>query len=241
MNSTSQKQKLQLLYAWMMVVLALISILIIILDYAQVINIALFPYNLIDNGIWLIFVIDYFVRFLVAKNKKEFFQNNFFDLLSIIPVSGIFAFFRIGRLTRLVRLLRVVRLVGLTGRLKGFLKTNGLIYYLYISFALLMVSSCVYSVSEHTNLENAFWWSLTTATTVGYGDMTPKTGLGRIAAVILMLVGIGFVGMVTSSITSSFANQEQLDTKAEIEALHRENNQIIKELNEVKRLLKERQ
>ena len=61
--------------------------------------------------------------------------------------------------------------------------------------------------------------------------MTPQTNLGRIAAIILMLVGIGFVGMLTSSITNFFTNQEQINMRKEIKSLHEENDQIMEKLN----------
>ena len=52
--------------------------------------------------------------------------------------------------------------------------------------------------------EDGIWWSLVTATTVGYGDIAPKTSLGRLIAVLLMLTGIGTLGMITGSIATFF-------------------------------------
>jgi voltage-gated potassium channel len=48
------------------------------------------------------------------------------------------------------------------------------------------------------------WWSVVTATTVGYGDVSPVTAEGRVIAVGLMLLGIGFVGVFTAAISSEF-------------------------------------
>lgn len=53
-------------------------------------------------------------------------------------------------------------------------------------------------------MQDAVWWSFVTATTVGYGDLSPETAVGRIIASILMLVGIGLIGSLTSAITSFF-------------------------------------
>lgn len=44
---------------------------------------------------------------------------------------------------------------------------------------------------------------------VGYGDISPHTAIGKLAAVLLMFVGIGFIGTLTSSITAYFAGQEE--------------------------------
>ena len=220
-----------LLYEWLMSVMAIISILMIILDYADVININHAPYKVIDNLTWCLFTLDYFTRLLIAKNKKTFFQKNFFDLLSIIPVVGFFQFFRISRLVRLIRVLRIVRLVGLTGRLKVFIKTNGLVYYLYVSVAVLLISACLYSISEKVNF--------TTATTVGYGDISPTTPTGRLAAVLIMILVIGFVGLLTSSITNFFSNQVSNDLQDELQTLRKENQQLAEKLDKIENLIRE--
>lgn len=57
---------------------------------------------------------------------------------------------------------------------------------------------------ERMNFSDALWWSFVTATTVGYGDLSPSTNTGRIIASLLMIVGIGLIGSLTSSITSFF-------------------------------------
>lgn len=228
-----------LLYEWLMSVMAIISILMIILDYADVININHAPYKVIDNLTWCLFTLDYFTRLLIAKNKKTFFQKNFFDLLSIIPVVGFFQFFRISRLVRLIRVLRIVRLVGLTGRLKVFIKTNGLVYYLYVSVAVLLISAFLYSISEKVNFPNALWWAITTATTVGYGDISPTTPTGRLAAVLIMILGIGFVGLLTSSITNFFSNQVSNDLQDELQTLRKENQQLAEKLDKIENLIRE--
>ena len=227
-------------YNILMASLAVISIALIFLDYSHEINITSHPYSYIDNGILIIFAIDYIFRFALAKNKKRFFRGNIFDLLSIIPVNGIFAIFRInrvGRLFRLFKLLRITRLVGLVGRLESFLKINGLLYYLYISLAVLMITASMYCISEKVSFETALWWSITTATTVGYGDVSPSTGIGKITAVVDMLVGIGLIGMLTSSITSFFTKSNDDN---EIKDLKEQNQRLEKKLDEIESLLKER-
>ena len=49
---------------------------------------------------------------------------------------------------------------------------------------------------------DAVWWSITTVTTVGYGDLSPVTGMGRVVAVALMLAGISLVGIITATLAS---------------------------------------
>jgi voltage-gated potassium channel Kch len=57
---------------------------------------------------------------------------------------------------------------------------------------------------EYTNIWTGMWWSLQTATTVGYGDVTPKNTPGRLVGALVMLQGIAFLAITTAAITSTF-------------------------------------
>lgn len=233
-----QRSFLRIGYQVIMALLAVVSITLLLLDYSHEINITTNPYSYVDNAILIIFAVDYVVRLLSSKKKLSFIKNNIWDLLAIIPVNQIFYIFRFARISRAFRLLkfiRIFRLVGLTGKLGKFMKINGLLYYVYISIGVLFVGASIYCISEKVSFFTALWWSITTATTVGYGDVSPTTDLGKFAAVILMFVGIGFIGMLTSSITSFFAKEEDDDVLNELERLREENKEINKKLD---RLLK---
>ncbi len=62
---------------------------------------------------------------------------------------------------------------------------------------------------------DSMWWTLTTMTTVGYGDRYPTTGEGRMVAVVLMLVGIGLLGVVTAALASWFVEKINAVEQAE--------------------------
>lgn len=234
------------LYDVLISLLAVISVTMVIMDYANTISIDKYPYNYIDNTILIIFAVDYFVRLYLSKDKTLFFKNNIFDLLAIIPVNSIFSFFRIARLTRIVRISRLAkffrftRLIGLTGKLqknvKKFLKTNGLIYLMIVCLAILCISSVMYSLAENVSLSESFWWAIATATTVGYGDISPHTAVGKFAAVLLMFVGIGFIGMLTSSITEYFTVQENNKEDKilkKLDQLEKENIELKEKINKL--------
>lgn len=230
----SKKEKL---YNFTMAILAVISIILVILDYASVINLNTGIWMWVDNGILVIFAIDYFYRLTIAEDKWSFFKHNIFDLLSIIPVNGFFTLFRLarlGRVARLTRLLRVLRLVGLTGRLRKI--TNGLIYLLYTSLSLLIIGAITYSMTEHVSLAQSFWWAIATATTVGYGDISPHTFVGKIVALVLMLVGIGVIGMLTSSITTYFVREDNKsdDKDTQLEKIMQKLDEIEKQNKDLK-------
>lgn len=240
------------IYNALMALLAIISIILVILDYSSILSLNERPWNWLDNSILIIFAVDYFYRLYKADSKLSFFKHNIFDLLSIIPVNSFFSFFRIARLTRFLRLikfLRLVRLVGLTGKIQKILHTNGLIYLLYISIILLVTGAISFSLAEHVSFGESFWWAIATATTVGYGDISPHTLIGKIIALVLMLIGIGVIGLLTSSLTTFFIqdsdekedNKEQSnnqqDLKLILEKLNKLEKQNIKlqsELDQIK-------
>jgi len=62
---------------------------------------------------------------------------------------------------------------------------------------------------EFPNIWLGMWWALQTATTVGYGDVTPKDVSGRIVAAFVMLEGVAFLAIVTAAITSTFVARAQ--------------------------------
>ena len=239
-NSNNINAAKEYIYNISMALLAVISIVLIALDYAHEIDINAMPYTAIDNAILIIFAIDYFVRLFSAKDKKTLFRDNVFDLLSIIPateISSVFRLARIGRLLRILKILRILRLVGLAGRLEKFLKINGLLYYLYTSIVVVLITSSLYCISERVSFSTAVWWPIVTSTTVGYGDISPETFIGKLAAIIDMLIGIGLIGMLTSSITNIFSKD---NSSREIQELKQQNNKLEKKLLEIEKLLKER-
>lgn len=95
-------------------------------------------------------------------------------------------------------------------RLRDFVNTNGFIYAIYISAITVVLGGVGIYYLEYNQVSISFgdslWWSFVTASTVGFVDMAPETGAGRLIAVVLMIVGIGFVGMLTGIITTYFLN-----------------------------------
>ena len=56
---------------------------------------------------------------------------------------------------------------------------------------------------------DGIWWAVVTVTTVGYGDLYPKTVQGRLIGMVLMFVGIGFLSLLTAAVASRFVKQER--------------------------------
>lgn len=159
-------------------------------------------------GIWAVFVVDHCTRLVLSTDRRAFFRANIIDLIAIMPAD----FFRTQRVLRLARLLRVLRAVTVPNRLlrnvRGVTATNGLHWVLLVATGSVILSGFVAWWVEPTitTLEDGLWWSVVTATTVGYGDLSPESGAVRVLAVVLMLFGIGTIGMITGSIATYFIN-----------------------------------
>ena len=199
-------------YKWFKATLAIVSIVLIVLYFAAIIDIngTNSKWFWLNNIILIILAIDYFYRLYLAKDRRAFFRNNIFELVAIIPVGIAFnwmKFAQLGDIGLYFRLLRLIRLAGLVGMLKDILHTHGILYVIYFSIAFLMLGSVAISITEHVSLDQAFWWAITTASTVGYGDISrhtisPQSLLGKLVILAMILIGVGVMGIVTSSLTA---------------------------------------
>ncbi|QKS69776.1 potassium channel family protein [Paenalkalicoccus suaedae] len=203
MSIPIKKTKWQLTYEGIMAVLALVSVSFIWGD--QSIPLV----RNLDVLIWIIFVIDVAVRFVLAPSKWTYIKRNPLDLIAIIPFDSIFRLARLARLFRLLRLLMVFK--HYFTPLHGVLKTNSLDKVLMAVVILIFVASIPIRLIEPSidSYSDAVWWAVVTATTVGYGDISPETMIGRLIAMVLMMFGIGLLGVVTSSVASYFLNGEK--------------------------------
>ena len=218
-------------YDTTIIILALISVVLVLLGFAEIVDLDNPPYSIIDLLLWGVFVVDYGWRFFLSKGKWRFIIENIFDLLAILPLNAIFTVFRLGRifrlarLTKLLKLTRLLRIVGLTGKLEKkigkLLRTNGLLYIFYLNSFIVLVGSSILSVVEEKSFSESLWWALVTVTTVGYGDIVPTSIFGKWLAVLLMLVGIGTIGMLTSALTNFFV-KDNSDEQIKLDKLQDE-------------------
>ena len=210
------KEKKMIIYEIITAILALVSIFIVSI---QIFNIII-PENVlhtlikIDDLIYIVFVIDYITRLLLSKNKRYFIRNNKIDLISLIPFNAIFKSFRILRLTKLLKLGRAIKIAVLFARFKDdsklFFKTNHFGYVLITTIIFIILGAFAISYLENIDIGDSIWWSFVTTTSVGYGDIYPTTNLGRIIAVLLMITGLGFVGMLSGTIATYFLSQKKV-------------------------------
>lgn len=163
----------------------------------------------LDIFIYVLFVIDFSVRFFASDSKWQYIKSNPLELIAIIPLGEIF------RAARLIRLLKILRLIVLFSRRHSLLDVFFSKYQ--VDRAVIIVGVLLFAASlsmrwiepEFHTYEEALWWAVVTTTTVGYGDFYPVTTAGRIIASILMIVGIGLIGIITGTVAAFFSNDHR--------------------------------
>lgn len=184
--------------------------------------------------IWVAFTLEYLVVVLLADRRLAYTRKAWLDVFIIVTsfplLPGLLASVRLLRLARLGRVLRLLRLFRLAAVVtRGMAATRaiftkrGLAYIIVLTLLVALGIGGVFAILEGSDLADGLWWAIVTVTTVGYGDMFPITPAGRVAAALLMLLGIGFVALITASIAAHFVEsqeEESPDLIAEVSRLH---------------------
>jgi voltage-gated potassium channel len=209
----------------LLVILIVLSIIVVILDSVPSIRghykTAM---RVLEWVFTFLFTLEYLARLLCVARPARY-ATGFFgviDLLSVLPtylslfVPGAAGFLNI----RILRLLRVFRIFKLAlyieeyTRLGEALKASGrkiLVFLSVVLMAVLILGTAMYVVEgpEHgyTSIPMAMYWAVVTMTTVGYGDITPGTNLGKMLASFMMLLGWGILAVPTGIVTAEMTSQ----------------------------------
>jgi len=187
--------------------------------FAKAIDVALL-------AVYCIFVLDYLARLYLAQARGRWFLTHLWELPVIL-----LPFFRPLRLLSLaVVVTSLQQAVGHTirGRVIVYTACGASIVVYAAALAILDVEGNNPDAKIRT-LGDALWWASTTVTTVGYGDLHPVTGPGRLVAVALMVGGITLLGLVTATLASWIVERvaeedtaNEAATRAQIEELREE-------------------
>jgi len=177
-------------------------------------------------GTWLVFAAEIVVMLVVVPSRMRWIRENPLSIGVTLLTPPFVSVFAPARLLRLLRLLRLVRLAGL---LRRVLTTDGLRYAAALATLTAVGGGAAFaSLEPGRSPSDGVYWALTTMTTVGYGDLSPVTTGGKVLAVVVMLVGLGFVALVTGAVAQVFVERQVDDDVESVESA------VLAELREIR-------
>lgn len=168
--------------------------------------------ELVNTGFCAFFLLEWMLGLVLAERRLAYLKDpmNLFDLLSAIPFGYVFQSARLARLVRVFRLLRVfLRAKRFRGRGAQFFRAAGVLGSTALAGAL-----AFRTVEPETtrSMGDALWWAIATVSTVGYGDIVPASGGGRIVGTVLVVCGIGVFGYVAGVTTALLQDSDEDET-----------------------------
>lgn len=185
-----------------------------------------YTFLILEWVISIFFTIEYSMRIAVVKNKRNYIFSFFgvIDFLSLVPffLSFFFPITKYFLIFRMLRMLRIFRIFNLLDFMNdGYLIVRALknssrkiyIFLLFLIIFSVIVGSLMFMVEGgrqgFETIPQSIYWAVVTVTTVGYGDVSPITPMGKFFAVILMLAGYSIIAVPTGIVTAEMRNKRQ--------------------------------
>jgi voltage-gated potassium channel len=182
-------------------------------------------FELLGTLIWIVFIIEFLLRFTLAPRKITFLRRNPITIVALVAPA--FRFLRVLRLLRLTRGLRLVRIVGTANRgvraLQKSFERRGLGYVLATTAVVILLGAGGMLAFEparevnggFTGYADALWWTsmIVTTTGSGYWPVTPE---GRMLALLLSIYGLAIFGYIAASLATFFIGQEAAASDGEV-------------------------
>lgn len=203
-----------------LLVLIVTSVVVVMIDSVQPITHRYGPaLDVIEFVFTLLFTLEYVLRLWAVRHPIRY-ATSFFglvDLLAILPTYMVLFFPEASALIniRVLRLLRVFRILKLGEYVEEYRFLGGALLasrrkiLVFLSTVLMIVcvsGTLMYLVEgpEHgfADIPTSIYWAITTVTTVGFGDIAPRTGFGRFIAAFMMLLGWGILAVPTGIVTA---------------------------------------
>ena len=186
-------------------------------------------FEIIGMIIWVIFILNFAVEFILAPRKTAYLQSNWLTAVSLlIPALRIFRIFRIVRLLRIARVgrgLRLFRILSSLNRgmraLGASLRRRGFGYVAALSVLVVFAGSAGMYTFENDSPQGlnrygeALWWTAMIMTTMG-SQYWPQTFEGRVLCVFLALYAFAVFGYVTATLATFFIGRDAENSEAEL-------------------------
>ena len=186
-------------------------------------------FEVLGTIIWVIFILDFAVAFVLAPHKIAYLKNNWLTALSLlVPALRLFRFSRVFRLFRLARMgrsLRLLRVVSSLNRgmraLGASLSRRGFGYVIALTVLVTFTGAAGMYAFENAapgglkSYGEALWWTTMVLTTMG-SQYWPQTIEGRVLCVFLALYAFAVFGYVTATLATFFIGRDAEDDEAEL-------------------------
>ncbi|HEY0769564.1 MAG TPA: ion transporter [Sphingobacteriaceae bacterium] len=197
-----------------MILLGFVWLVLLIIEFINGFNPIM---ETISTIIWIIFVVDFGVKLLLAPEKLLFLKHNILTGISlVIPALRLFRIFRLIRLLRIFRGTRLIKVISGLNRsmrsLNATMEKRGFGYVVALTIAVILAGAAgMYTFEQdHAGLESygvAVWWTTMLIITIGT-DFWPQSVEGRILCTLLSLYGFAVFGYITATLASFFIGKD---------------------------------
>jgi voltage-gated potassium channel len=178
------------------------------------------PWNtlaaVLNWAIWLVFAAELVALLVVVRDRWRWLREHPLEVAVVVLTPPLVPSSL--QSIRALRLLRLLRLFRAAQVLRRVFTVEGLRYAALVALLVVLGGGAAFAaVEDGWSTWDGVWWAVTTMTTVGYGDISPETDAGRVLGIAVMLVGIGFVALLTGAVAERFLKQEVEEELAEAE------------------------
>ena len=179
-------------------------------------------------AIWIVFAAEFFTLLAVTPSRWRWLLHHPLELFIVAATPPFLpASLQAARLFRLFRVLRLLRVLQMTRRL---FSPEGLRYAALLAGLTGLAGGAAFAAVEKTSTLDGIYWAVSTMTTVGYGDVTPESPGGKAIAMLVMVVGIGFLSLLIGAIAERFVAADVSQAEAELEITQ---DDLLRELSEI--------
>jgi voltage-gated potassium channel len=220
---------------WPLLAAALLTIPAIVIEQSNVGEPLDTTAAVLNWTIWTAFVIEIALMLSVVDDRWRWLRDHPLDV-AIVVLTPPFLPAAL-QATRVFRLLRLVRLMKLAVLSRRLLSTEGVRDAAVFALITILGGGAAFAAVENGHHEHpvsawdGVWWAITTVTTVGYGDFSPMTLGGRVIAIVVMVVGIGFVAIITAAAAERFMRSREAE--AERAELRARLDEVLRRLDEL--------
>jgi voltage-gated potassium channel len=179
--------------------------------------------------IWLVFAAEMVTMLVVSQNPWAWIRKHPIDV-AIVVLTPPFLPASMQAL-RAFRLLRLLPLLVAGIEVRRLFTLIGVQYVAFLALLTVLAGGAAFAaIEDRPTIWSGLYWAVTTMTTVGYGDESPATTGGKVLAVLVMIVGVGFVAVLTGAIAQRFLAPAIEEVEREVESVELDEAQVLADI-----------